>query len=170
MSLLVGSPNLHQECVAQIRSLEPRLGEMRSVPYMDGPCPGERGAEGGFKEGTHSLSARRRRCRAPRCRRSQTRRRRGLARRTATPERTEVVEVDVRGWIGATESACDGGGGGDRQTRVHIASPLGTTTCAMEEPLPKTMWCRWMESWAGGSLGSVALTRQAWEFSLGEAG
>lgn len=32
------------------------------------------------------------------------------------------------------------------------------------------MWCRWMESWVGGSLGSVALTRQAWEISLGETG
>jgi hypothetical protein len=29
---------------------------------------------------------------------------------------------------------------------------------------------RWMESWDGGSLGSVALTRQAWEFALGETG
>jgi hypothetical protein len=74
------------------------------------------------------------------------------------------VEVDVRGWTGVAESACDGGGGGDIQIRVQIASPPGTTTCAMEESLPQQMRCRWkrgiqrMGSWAGGSLGSAALT------------
>jgi hypothetical protein len=53
------------------------------------------------------------------------------------------VEVDVRGWTGVAESACDGGGGGDRQIQVHIASPPGTTTCAMEESLPQQMRSRW---------------------------